>query len=270
MKLTDLSVLLVGCGKMGSALLKGWLDKGLEPGNVHVLEPYPSAWLQQQTQQGLRLNCLPKSLPDVLVLATKPQIMSDAIASIEPFGSQSTLVLSIAAGSPIRLFEDRFGANVAVVRAMPNTPAAIGAGITALVANNNVTDDQMQLAEGLMASVGKTITLETEDQMHAVTALSGSGPAYVFALAEAMTAAGVAAGLSETIASQLACATVSGAGRMLEETPDSPSTLREQVTSPKGTTAAGLDVLQRKDALTYLLTATVKAAARRSVALSDT
>ena len=192
MTLSDTSLLLVGCGKMGSALLKGWLVKGLNPKNVYVLEPYPSEWLQRLTDQGLRLNVLPKTLPDVLVLATKPQIMADAIASIEPFGNQSALVVSIAAGSPIALFEEKFGPDVAVVRAMPNTPASIGAGITALVANANVSAAQMQLAKGLMSSVGATLVLENEEQMHAVTGLSGSGPAYVFALAEAMTEAGIA------------------------------------------------------------------------------
>ena len=268
MTLSDTSLLLVGCGKMGSALLKGWLVKGLDPKNVYVLEPYPSEWLQRLTDQGLRLNVLPKTLPDVLVLATKPQIMADAIASIEPFGNQATLVVSIAAGTPIALFEEKFGSDVAVVRAMPNTPASIGAGITALVANANVSAAQMRLAKGLMSSVGATVVLDYEEEMHAVTGLSGSGPAYVFAMAEAMTEAGIALGLSSDKAAQLARATVSGAGRMLEQNTDSPAALRAQVTSPNGTTAAGLDVLQRRGALTDLVTATVSAAADRSRALS--
>ena len=268
MTLSDTSLLLVGCGKMGSALLKGWLVKGLNPKNVYVLEPYPSEWLQRLTDQGLRLNVLPKTLPDVLVLATKPQIMADAIASIEPFGNQSALVVSIAAGSPIALFEEKFGPDVAVVRAMPNTPASIGAGITALVANANVSAAQMQLAKGLMSSVGATLVLENEEQMHAVTGLSGSGPAYVFALAEAMTEAGIFAGLPAETAAALARATVSGAGRMLDQNPDSPAALREQVTSPNGTTAAGLDVLQGHGVLADLMTATVSASASRSRALS--
>lgn len=270
MTLSDTSLLLVGCGKMGSALLKGWVAKGLDPKNLYVLEPYPSEWLQCLAEEGRRLTALPKTLPDVLVLATKPQIMADAIASIEPFGSQSTLVVSIAAGSPIALFEEKFGTNVAVVRAMPNTPASIGAGITALVANANVSAAQMQLAEGLMSSVGATLVLDDEEEMHAVTGLSGSGPAYVFALTEALTDAGIALGLSADKAAQLARATVSGAGRMLEQNTDSPAALRAQVTSPNGTTAAGLDVLQGRGALADLMTATVNAAADRSRSLSET
>lgn len=270
MTLSDTSLLLVGCGKMGSALLKGWLGKGLDPKNVYVLEPYPSEWLRHLADQGLRLNTLPKTLPDVLVLATKPQIMADAIASIEPFGSQAVLVVSIAAGSPIALFEEKFGTDIAVVRAMPNTPASIGAGITALVANANVSATQMQLAIGLMSSVGATLVLDDEEEMHAVTGLSGSGPAYVFAMAEAMTEAGIALGLSADKAAKLARVTVSGAGRMLEQNTDSPAILREQVTSPNGTTAAGLDVLQGRGALSDLMTATVSAAAQRSLVLSNT
>lgn len=262
-------LLLLGCGKMGGALLRGWLAKGLAPDQVTVLDPHPSDGLSELQASGLRLNVQPDTPPTIAVVATKPQIMADAIPGIAAFGNGPTLFLSIAAGTPISTFEDMLGANTPVVRAMPNTPAAIGAGITALVANAQVTPDQLFFAERLLAAVGQTVLLENEEQMHAVTALSGSGPAYVFAMAEAMTVAGQQLGLPQDMAHKLAVATIAGAGRLMLDTGTAPEVLRKQVTSPNGTTAAGLGVLMRQDGIAELIQRTLQAAADRSRALAQ-
>lgn len=263
-------LLLLGCGKMGGAMLRGWLAKGLAPDRVTVLDPHPADWLLDLQAKGLRLNVQPDIAPAIAVIATKPQIMADAIPGIAAFGNGPTLFLSIAAGTLIATFEHMLGAKTPVVRAMPNTPAAIGAGITALVANAQVTPDQMALADQLLAAVGETILLDKEEQMHAVTALSGSGPAYVFAMAEAMARAGCHLGLPEEMADRLAVATIAGAGQLMRETLTAPAVLRKQVTSPNGTTAAGLEVLMHPDkGLEDLLRQTLDAASDRSRALAQ-
>lgn len=261
-------LLLLGCGKMGGAMLRGWLAKGLSPDQVTVLDPRPADWLCELQAKGLRLNVQPDTPPAIAVIATKPQIMGDAIPGIAAFGNGPTLFLSIAAGTSIATFEDMLGLETPVVRAMPNTPAAIGAGISALVANEQVTADQLGLAERLLAAVGETVLLDCEEQMHAVTALSGSGPAYVFALAEAMAGAGQELGLPKDMALRLAVATIAGAGRLMMETGTAPDVLRDQVTSPNGTTAAGLDVLMRPDGIAELTRQTLEAAADRSRTLA--
>ncbi|MEO0762726.1 MAG: pyrroline-5-carboxylate reductase, partial [Pseudomonadota bacterium] len=234
------SLLLLGCGKMGSAMLEGWLAAGLAPQAVQVIDPAPSARLVVLEGEGLRLNPTVPEVPQVAVLAVKPQIMAAAAPAIAAFGGGGTLVLSIAAGTPIAAFEALFGPGTPVVRAMPNTPAAIGKGITALVANAEAGEAGLAQAEALLTPIGQTVRLAAEGQMDAVTGVSGSGPAYVFHLIEALAAAGEAEGLAPDLALTLARATVVGAGALAGDSAESPATLRENVTSPGGTTAAGL------------------------------
>jgi pyrroline-5-carboxylate reductase len=256
------SLVLLGCGKMGGAMLEGWLKAGLAPAQVQVIDPYPSGWLEEQAAQGVTVNPSELAPATVAVIAVKPQMMAEAAPKLMTLAGQGTVFLSIAAGTPIAAFEAMFGAATPIVRAMPNTPAAVGRGISALVGNAAVTEAQMAMAEALLAAVGQTVRLECEEQMHAVTGLSGSGPAYVFHMIEAMAEAGTAAGLPSELAMRLARATVAGAGALADASPESAEQLRVNVTSPGGTTAAGLGVLMPE--LSGLMTGTVAAAAQRS------
>lgn len=231
---------LLGCGKMGSAMLKGWLERGIDPASVWVQEPNPSDWLQRT---GVKINEGVPANPAMALLAVKPQIMGDALGPVTALGGGDTLVLSIAAGTPIQFFEDTFGAATPIIRAMPNTPAAIGKGITAITANAEVSETHLNLAEELLRAIGQTVRVPHEDQMDAVTAVSGSGPAYVFHLIETLAAAGEAEGLPRDLSLHLARATVAGAGALAEVSDDEPGQLRINVTSPNGTTAAALEVL---------------------------
>ncbi len=263
-------LVLLGCGKMGSAMLEWWLKGGVPASSVWVLDPKPSEWLQNLARRGLHLNQALPVAAAVVVIAVKPQMMAEALPKIVKAGDSSTVYLSIAAGTPIAKFESVLGADTAIIRAMPNTPAAIGKGITALVGNANTNPEMMQSCEILLAAVGQTVLLNSEDQMDAVTALSGSGPAYVFHLVETMAAAGVAQGLPVGMAMRLAKATVAGAGLLAEQSSLSPAQLRVNVTSPAGTTAAALEVLMDpKSGFPDLVTKAVKAAADRSRSLRD-
>lgn len=254
-------LVLQGCGKMGTALLQGWLAGGLPAGAVHVLEPHPSDWLRDS---GVNLgDDLPPD-PAVAVIAVKPQVMAAALPQLRPMGGGGTLFVSIAAGIRIAGYEDLLGAATPIVRAMPNTPAAVGRGITALCGNRAAGTADLDLAAGLLAAVGAVVRLPDEGLMDAVTALSGSGPAYVFHLVEGLAAAGVAAGLPADIAMQLARATVTGAGELLHQSPAPADQLRRDVTSPGGTTAAALAVLMDPaTGLAPLLERAVAAAAAR-------
>ncbi len=265
-EISNRGLALLGCGKMGSAMLAGWLDRGLAPSSVWVVDPVPSEWLMAQ---GVHINApLPDDLA-VAVVAVKPQMMGEALPALQALGRGGTLFVSVAAGTPLKTFEANFGALTPIVRAMPNTPAAIGRAITALVGNAATTAEDMATAQALLDAVGQTVQLECEAQMDAVTAVSGSGPAYVFHLIEALAAAGVAQGLPEAMAMQLAKATVGGAGALAETAEDDPSQLRINVTSPNGTTQAALEVLMDEVAgFPPLLERAVKAAADRSRELS--
>jgi len=260
-------LVLLGCGKMGSAMLAGWLRNGLSPKSVYVIDPNPSDWL---CAQGVHIGAdLPEN-PAIAIIAVKPQMMSAALPNVEVLGNGETLVISIAAGTSIATFEAMLGAQTPIVRAMPNTPAAIGRGITALVGNPNVSADQMDLAEALLLSIGQTVRLTDEVQMDAVTAVSGSGPAYVFHLIETLAAAGEAQGLPADMAMQLAKATVGGAGQLAEDAAETPTQLRVNVTSPNGTTQAALEVLMDdKHGFPPLLRSAVSAAAKRSEELGN-
>lgn len=265
MDLSDInarSLVLLGCGKMGSAMLAGWLDGGLLPERVWVIDPAPSEWLHST---GVNINKPLPSRPAVALIAVKPQMMGEALPALVALGSD-TVFLSVAAGTPIAAYEAALGAGRPVIRAMPNTPAAVARGIAAIIGNDAATADHMDMAEALLAAVGQVVRLEDEAQMDAVTGLSGSGPAYVFHLIEAMAAAGEAQGLSPELSMALARATVAGAGALAEQADETPAQLRVNVTSPNGTTQAGLEVLM--PALPDLIARTVAAAADRSRELS--
>lgn len=262
-------LLLVGGGKMGEALLAGWLEQGLARDLVQIVEPDAARRDVLRERHGIAAVAdpagLPRApLPDALLLAIKPQMMDAALPAYASRADAGTLVLSIAAGKPIALFERAFGPERGVVRAMPNTPAAVGRGVTVLCANQAASEAQRTLAEALMAAVGITRWIEDEALMHAVTAVSGSGPAYVFHLIEALAAAGVAAGLPADLAMTLARGTVAGSGELARLSPDSAEQLRVNVTSPGGTTAAALAVLMAHDGLGSLMERAVAAAAQRS------
>ncbi|WP_127105818.1 pyrroline-5-carboxylate reductase [Pararhodobacter zhoushanensis] len=255
-------LVLLGCGKMGSALLEGWLKDGLPAASVHVIEPNPSDWLKTT---GVALNRPLPAAPAMALLAVKPQMMGAALPSLQALGGGDTVFVSIAAGTSLKAIEDTLGAGTPVVRVMPNTPAAVGRGISALIGNARVSADALDLARQLMAAVGETVMLESESQIDAVTGVSGSGPAYVFHLIEALAAAGVAEGLPEDMAMKLARATVCGAGELAQQSDQSASQLRINVTSPGGTTAAALAVLMNEtDGFPALLKRGVKAATDRS------
>ncbi len=262
-------VVLVGAGKMGGALLAGWLDRGPPAAEAWVVEPdeVRRGALAEKGPLHLveRLSDLPGELrPSALVLAVKPQVMDEVVRQAADVASRAGFVLSIAAGKPVVAFEGAFGASKAIVRAMPNTPAAIGRGMTVLFANPATDAARRAAAEALMAAVGDVAWVEDEEWMHAVTAVSGSGPAYVFHLVEALAQAARECGLPGELADRLARRTVEGAGALLAACPDPPRALREAVTSPGGTTQAALEVLMAEDGLAALLTRAVQAAARRS------
>ncbi len=261
-------LVLLGCGKMGSAMLRGWLAQGLAAASVWVLDPYPSDWLK--SLDGLHLNTGLPDDPAIVLIAVKPQMMADALPLLQPLGKGSTLFLSVAAGISMAAYEDVLGADAPIIRAMPNTPAAVGKGITALIGNVRSDERDMVLAEGLLSAVGQTVRLTDEDQMDAVTALSGGGPAYVFHLIEALAAAGEAAGLPAELSMQLSLATVAGAGALAEGADEDPAQLRINVTSPGGTTAEALNVLMDEETgFSPLLRRAIAAAAARSQRLGS-
>lgn len=265
MNMDDLAargLVLLGCGKMGSAMLAGWLGQGLPAGSVWAIDPNPSDWL---TATGVHVNDALPGDPAIVLVAVKPQMMGEALPVLAGFGGGGTLFVSVAAGTPISAYEAVLGAATPIVRAMPNTPAAVGRGITAIIGNGHASGADLDLAEALLGAVGQVVRLEGEGQMDAVTAVSGSGPAYVFHLIETLAAAGVAEGLAPELAMALAKATVAGAGALAEAAEEDPAQLRVNVTSPGGTTQAALAVLMNeKDGFPALLTRAVKAAADRS------
>lgn len=262
------TVVLAGAGKMGGALLTGWLAQGLDGGDVVVIEPHPTDDIAALSARGVRLNASASDVGAVstLVVAVKPQMFAEAAAVLRGYVGPSTLVVSIMAGKPIAALSEQLGGHV--VRAMPNTPAAIGRGITVAVAAGNVTPAQRSIADALLRATGGVEWVDDEALIDAVTAVSGSGPAYVFLLAEELARAGVEAGLPEALAMTLARATVAGSGELLHRSDLDAATLRKNVTSPGGTTAAALEVLMADDGFRPLLTRAVAAATKRSKELA--
>ena len=271
-------ITLLGCGKMGSAMLEGWLADTDLDANFTIIEPHQThlGWLQGQKSVRLYADCAAANadgapVSTMIVLAVKPQMMDDAIAGLGNMKHADCAYLSIAAGISTGWLKQRLGDAAIVIRAMPNTPAAIGKGITALYADapNQASNQARNLASQLLAAVGQVVHVQDEALMDGVTALSGSGPAYVFLMVEAMTDAGIKAGLPDDLAGELAKATVCGAGALLAAVDTAPAILRENVTSKGGTTAAALAVLMAHDGLASLMTNAVAAAKARSIELGE-
>jgi pyrroline-5-carboxylate reductase len=265
-------LLLLGAGKMGGAMLEGWLRLGLDPASVTVLDPHlPDAISAALRAKGVAVNPDLSGLaaPAVILLAIKPQMMDAALASVAPLFGPATMAVSIMAGKTIAGMAKHLPHGAAIVRAMPNTPAAVGRGITAAVPNERVTPSQRLAADALLRATGAVEWVEDESLIDAVTAVSGSGPAYVFHLVEALASAGVAAGLPEGLAMRLARSTVSGSGELLHQSDLPAATLRQNVTSPAGTTAAALAVLMAPDGLELLMRKAVAAAKQRAIELAS-
>lgn len=261
-------LLLVGCGKMGGALLEGWLSQGMNPGEVCIVEPH-AASIQGFTARGVQHAAEAAALPvdfapALMVFAVKPQMLAEALPGYRDFAAKGAAALSIAAGWRIAGFEEVLGAATPVVRAMPNTPAAVGRGMTVLCANGRADDRLRNLCGELLAAVGEVAWVEDEGLIDAVTAVSGGGPAYVFLLIECLAEAGVAAGLPADLAMQCARVTVAGAGELVHMASEPASQLRENVTSPGGTTLEALKILMAEDGLRPLMTRAIAAATARS------
>ena len=266
----NFSVVLVGAGNMGGAMLKGWITNGMAPENITVLDPGISDQVKTmllkskiwhaETPSGV-------SAPDVLILAIKPQMMAQVLPTLGALVSDKTVVVSVAAGTTLSTITDALG-KVAAIRIMPNTPSLVLRGMSVGCANALTSDNQRNYVNDLMNAIGMVEWVEDEKLIDAVTAVSGSGPAYVFHLAECMANAGIKAGLSEKLAMTLAIQTISGAGELLRLSNDEPATLRKNVTSPNGTTAAALEVLMGENGMSELLTKAIMAAKTRSEELS--
>ena len=263
----DQKLLLVGCGKMGSALLGGWLGRDVSPESVTVIEPFDSGSLNRKFGVSVvaEIAALDDAYrPNVITFAVKPHGMATIVPDYARFVRPEAVFLSIAAGRPIAFFEKHLGSHAAIVRSMPNTPAAVGRGITVACGNAHMTEDQRAACQVLLEAVGEVAWVDDESLLDPITAVSGSGPAYVFLLIETLAQAGVAAGLEPALAERLARATVTGSGELAHLSSDPAATLRENVTSPGGTTAAALDVLMAPNGLQELMTRAVDAATKRS------
>jgi pyrroline-5-carboxylate reductase len=265
-------VLLVGAGRMGGALLDGWLARGLDPASVAVIDPgLPEDAADRLRRLGCRLDPQSSELanPAAILLAVKPQMAAAALPGAAAFASPGAVVISIMAGTTLRTIAGAFPAGQPIVRSMPNTPAAIGRGITGCFAADSVSARQRDLADRLLAAAGEVVWVGDEALIDAVTGVSGSGPAYVFLLVEALAQAGVAAGLPADLAERLARKTIEGSGELLRRSTEPPDVLRRNVTSPNGTTAAALEVLMAEKGLEELMTRAVAAATRRARELAD-
>lgn len=263
------NILLVGCGKMGGAMLRGWLSRGVTPADVCIVEPFGEAADALRSELSVTVVANVSEVggdfsPDIVVFAVKPQGMDEIVPAYVGYASSGAAFLSIAAGRTISYFEHHLGADAAIVRTMPNTPAAVGRGITAACANVHVSNDQRAACESLLEAVGEVVWVEDEALIDPVTAVSGSGPAYVFLLIECLARAGEAQGLPAETAAQLARATVAGSGELARQSDEAAAILRQNVTSPGGTTAAALDVLMADDGLQPLMDRAIDAATRRS------
>ena len=265
-------LVLAGAGNMGGALLAGWLDRGLDPARIIVQDPSPPPRIAGLlAKHGVRVVTeLPRlgEPPAVLLMAVKPQVMEEVFPPLAAHAGKNTVTLSVAAGRTIRSFERHLAPGAAVVRSIPNTPAAVGRGITVATANPHVSAGQKQVCQDLLSAVGETAWVDDEALIDPVTAVSGSGPAYVFYLAECLAEAGVKAGLAPDLAAKLARWTVAGAGELLHRSDQPANVLRENVTSPNGTTFAALQVLMAKTGLQPVMTEAVLAASRRSKELA--
>ncbi len=267
------TLLLVGCGKMGGALLAGWLEQGIDPAQVVVVEPALDP-ARIAIPAGVDVVANAEDIasdvsPAVIVLAVKPQAMDDVVPAYAKYADAGAVYLSIAAGTTISYFAAKFGEQARIVRVMPNTPAAVGRGMSVLCANANVDAAQKSICGDLLSAVGQTTWLDNESLMDAVTAVSGSGPAYVFLMIECLAEAARKVGLPDAMANQLALETIAGAGELARQADDDPTQLRINVTSPGGTTAAALDHLMADNGLQPLMDRAVKAAEQRGKELGE-
>lgn len=267
-------LVLVGAGKMGGAMLEGWLASGLPEGSVHVIDPGLDGEQQAELQlRGVVVHAAADAVPTplLLMLAIKPQMMAAVLPSLAGFSKRPNaadmMVLSVAAGTTVATISSAFGSQTLIIRAMPNTPALVGRGVTALYPASALLDEQKIFVAELLAAIGIVVWVDNEAAIDAVTAVSGSGPAYVFHMVEAMAAAAEKRGLPADVAMILARETVAGSGELLHQSNDTAATLRKNVTSPNGTTAAGLDVLMAADGLPALMEKTVRAAHDRAIEL---
>ena len=265
------TLVLVGAGKMGGAMLEGWLKAGAAPKKIVALDPGPPAEVKTLLEKhGIRHNPDVSTITDaeVVLTAVKPQVADDVLAPLHGLARSKPLILSIMAGKTIAKLAGYFGEDASIIRTMPNTPAAVGRGITGMVGNAHVSPAQMALAQQLLSTIGEVVVVDTEEQIDWVTGVSGSGPAYVFFMTECLAAAGEKLGLSPKVAEQLARATVAGSGELMRQSGIDAGTLRQNVTSPKGTTYEALQVLMADNGLKPLMEKAVAAAARRSKELA--
>ena len=267
-------LILAGCGKMGGALLEGWIERGIDPATIITVEPnaHIASNLRDRYQitVAASVNDIENSIkPDIVVFAVKPQAMDDVAPPYGRFAEQNCVFLSIAAGKTIAYFQEKLGPQAAIVRSMPNMPAAVRRGTTVACPNPHVSPDQQRRCHTLLEAVGEVAWVDDEKLLDAVTAVSGSGPAYVFLLTECLARAGAQAGLPEDLAQKLARATVSGSGELMRQSTLTPELLRQNVTSPGGTTAEALSILMGVNGFQSLLSEAVAAAARRAHELAD-
>jgi len=260
----------MGAGNMGGAMALGWVKSGIDPVSIIAADPNPpEAMKVRLSEAGVRFAAAAPEdvVAGVIFVAVKPQVMADVLPAYKSLIGPATIVVSIAAGKTLAFLEEHLG-EAAMVRAMPNTPAMIGRGVTGAFANGLVTPAQRKLVDSLLSVSGPVEWVENEALIDAVTAVSGSGPAYVFYLVECMAEAGHKLGLPADLAMRLARATVSGAGELLHQSPGAPSELRKNVTSPGGTTAAALAVLMAEEGMQPLFDAAIKAARDRAEELA--
>ncbi len=239
-------LVLIGAGKMGTAMLEGWLGAGIKPSQVTIFDPAPPPeTVELVARHSIVHNPPPGEVTGIeaILVAIKPQMVDDVLPGMAMLGREKPLIVSVVAGKTIATFQRHFGAAIPVIRTIPNTPAAVGRGITAMAASKQVSAQQMELATALLTSLGEVVVVDDEDLINACTAISGSGPAYIFHMTECLTVAGIELGLPANIAEQLARATVAGSGELMRATGTAAATLRQNVTSPKGTTYAALQVL---------------------------
>lgn len=265
-------LLIFGCGKMGGAFLNGALKNGQSPDGIRVVEPNAEIRASLKNMNVIAAETpepFSDFCPDAVFVAVKPFLIENIINDVKAFTDKGAVLLSIVAGRPVAWFEEKLGKTAAIVRAMPNTPAAVGRGITGIFANKAVSDEQKKYVKSLLNACGDTLELENENLMDAVTAVSGSGPAYVFYLTETLAQAAEATGLNRADAERLARSTVVGAAELMRQSPETPETLRKNVTTPNGTTAAALAVLTDENSgFAPLMTKAVKAAEKRSKELA--
>ena len=265
-KIFESNILLFGYGKMGGALLDGWKNSGLKLKNTYVFEPNPSEELLNLVESGANLNPTAPIEAGICILAVKPQVV-DKLLSFFPKNVTFPLLISVIAGTPLSKFKSAFGSEVSIFRVMPNTPALVSAGISAIYGESNIKREDFEKVEILMSAVGTTVLLDNEQAIDAVTAISGSGPAYTFLMIEAMANTGVELGLSYETSLKLAKNTVFGSGKLSLQVNLSPQTLRENVTSPGGTTEAALNILLNKDKFRLTMKEAIKSAHQKSIEL---